>query len=129
MSIHDLSRTYTDNDLLEFINKYNRRFNRIIEYIKSNEKIIFIRNDVIDDNSRHAFIDTILKINPKCNFTLVIIDNNKENYAGIFKYKYCLYIKLNIDIPIIPDWTTNFLNWNNIFQDIENNISLGLINI
>jgi len=39
-SIHDLPISYTDNDILDFIDKYTRRFNRIIEYIKSNEKFV-----------------------------------------------------------------------------------------
>lgn len=121
-SIHDVSREFTDNDILEFINKYKRRFNRIIEYIKSDEKIYFIRNGGIDDYSRQKFIETIFKINPNCNFVLIVIDNNSENDISNIKYDHCLYINLNFDIPIIPDWTTEYFNWSKIFLDIENNI-------
>lgn len=39
VSIHDMPINYTDNNVFEFINKYERRFNRIIEYIKSNKKL------------------------------------------------------------------------------------------
>jgi hypothetical protein len=39
ISIHDLYKDFKDNDMVEFISKYKSRFNRIIEYIKSNEKI------------------------------------------------------------------------------------------
>jgi hypothetical protein len=39
ISIHDLPINYTDNEILDFIDKYSRRFNRIVEYIKSNKKL------------------------------------------------------------------------------------------
>jgi hypothetical protein len=120
VSIHDLLRDYSDNDILDFINKYKRRFERIIKYIKSDEKIYFIRNDRVDDNTIDKFIETILDINPNCNFAIVIIDNDKENNSEFFKYEHCLYIKLNI--PPESDWTTSYLNWEKIFSFIENNI-------
>ena len=63
-----------------------------------------------------------MKINPDCNFAIVVIDNNKENTEIILKYDHCLYMKLNIDTPTTPDWTTDYLNWEKIFLDIENNI-------
>ena len=123
VSLHDLPKNYTNDDIINFINKYKRRFNRIIEIIKSNEKIYFIRDDEsdFDDNIRNKFIETILKINPNCNFTIVVINNNKTNDNGIFKYKNCLYFKLNINPTISIDWTKTYLNWEKIFLDIEKN--------
>ena len=129
VSIHDLLRDYTDSDVFEYIDKYKRRYDRIMEYIKSDEKICFIRDDssnsnsVVDNNNiRQKFVETILKINPNCKFTLVIIDNKNENDSEILKYDHCLHIKLNINPPKYPGWTTTFLNWEKIFSDIENNI-------
>jgi hypothetical protein len=124
VSIHDLPINYTDNDLLIFIDKYTRRFNRIIEYIKSNEKICFIRLGHTSDNDINKFIETIKKINADCDFNLVVIHNDKNNNTEIIKQKNLLYIKLNIDNPKDNnnDWTMQYLNWNNIFLDIENNI-------
>ncbi len=123
VSIHDIPINYTDNDIFEFINKYTRRFNRIIEYIKSNEKICFIRFGYINNDQAKKFIETIKKINSDCDFTLVVIDNCKKNNTEILKQKNLLYIKLNIvETETEPDWRTEFLNWNNIFLDIENNI-------
>ena len=122
VSIHDLKINFTNNDILEFIDKYKRRFNRIIKYIKSDEKIYFIRTGSVYNYTQQKFIKTILKINPNCNFSLIIIDNNKNNINNILKSVHCLYIKLNIDIPKPLDWTQTYLNWNKIFLDIENNI-------
>ena len=123
VSIHDLGKNYTDNDVLDFIDKYSRRFKRIIEYIKSNEQICFIRIGYVSCDEIYKFIETIKKINSNCNFTIVVIDNNKQNKPEIIKQHNLLYIKLNVNIPIEEfDWTLQFLNWNNIFLDIEKNI-------
>lgn len=130
VSVHDVPRNFTKKDILDFIDKYKRRFDRIIKYIKSEEKIYFIRNDSIDaftkqnidEYTRQTFIDTILKINPKCNFALVIIDNNTINTPGIIKYDHCLHIKINYPIPSTYHWTKEHLQWGKIFSDIKNNI-------
>lgn len=123
VSIHDIINDFSDEAILNFIDKYKRRFERIIEYIKSDEHIYFIRASNIDNEIQQKFIETILNINPKCNFTLIVIDNNKKNDTNIFKDKNLLYIKLNIEASNTkPDWETNFLNWEKIFLDIENNI-------
>ena len=121
-SIHDLPINYTDNDILDFIDKYKRRFNRIIEYIKSNKKICFVRYDSISNLEIDNFIETITKINPNCDFTLVVIDNNKNNQNVLIKKKNLLYMKLNINIPKRYNWRQQFLNWEKIFLDIEKNI-------
>jgi hypothetical protein len=122
VSIHDILCDFTDKDILDFIEKYKRRFNRIIEYIKSDEKIYFVRFGSIDNYSQQKFVETILKINPDCNFAIVVIDNNKENNVCILKDDHCLYMKLNIDEPTPQDWTTEYLNWDLLFLEIENNI-------
>ena len=122
VSIHDLPIKYNNNDVIGFIDTYTRRFKRIIEYIKSNKKICFIRCGYISYDEINKFIETIKKINNECDFTLVVIDNNKKNNTEILKQANLLYIKLNIDRPQVDDWTTQFLNWNKVFLDIENNI-------
>lgn len=121
-SVHDLPLEYTDNDTVEFINKYKRRFNRIIEHIKSDEKIYFVRNGSVCENDRLEFNKTIQNINPKCNFALVVIDNDTKSANEILKYDHCLYIKLNIKRLPSSDWTTSDLDWEKIFLNIENNI-------
>lgn len=122
ISIHDINPEYIDSDIFEFIDKYKRRFNRIIEYIMSEEHIHFIRVGYVNTGDQEKFIQTILKINPNCKFTLVVIDNNKTNMPGISKYNKCLIIKLNIEEPLIFDWKRDYLNWESIFLDIENNM-------
>lgn len=122
-SIHDIPKNYTKNDIIQFIKKYKRRMNRILQYIKSNEKLCFLRygGDGITNNQVDRFIKGIKKINPKCNFTLVII-TNKEN-INLLKKKHLLTIPLNIDIPKNTNWKLQYLNWDkNIFSVIENKL-------
>ncbi len=122
VSLHDIPLIYTDNDIFNFIDKYSRRYNRLIECIKSKEKICFIRNGFANNNEIDKFIETIKSINSNCDFTLVIIHNDKKNNTEILKQKNLLFIKLNIDTPQESDWTQQFLNWDNILSDIEQNI-------
>jgi hypothetical protein len=116
-SIHDVNLHYTDNDILKFIDKYKRRYTRIINYIQSKEKIYFIRVGSVDSYSQQKFIAAILKLNPKCDFDLIVIDNNINYLPSTIKTPHCLYIKLNID-PL-DDWTCSYLNFKKIFSDTE----------
>lgn len=121
-SIHDMPKYYKKNDIINFIEKYTRRFNRIIQYIKSNEKLCFIRYGKISNNQVDQFINIIKKINPKCNFTLIVI-TNKEN-INLVEKKHLLTIPLHIDIPKNGDWKLQYLNWDkNIFSVIEDKLS------
>jgi len=110
ISIHDLKKEFNNDDIFEFIEKYRRRYNRIIEHIKSDRKLCFLKYGSVNEELQNKFIETILKINPKCNFHLVIIDNNKSNVNSITKSDHKLYIKLNVENPAISDWTTSYLN-------------------
>jgi hypothetical protein len=120
-SVHEDPNDLSDTAILNFIDKYTRRFNRIIEYIKSDEKIYFLRYTNVKDDDKKRFIETILKINPQCNFALVVIDVN-DYINGISKIDHCLDIKIANDIKRYTEWTTSFLDWKQIFIDIENNI-------
>ena len=116
-SIHDVKLDYTNTDILEFIDKYIRRYTRIIQYIQSKEKIYFIRNGSVDLCTQQKFIDAILKINSKCNFDLIVIDNKTTHLPNTIKTPHCLYIKLNVEPT--DDWTCSYLNFEKIFADVE----------
>ena len=63
------------------------------------------------------FVAAILKLNPKCDFDLIVIDDKSQSTSTI-RMSHCLYIKLNV-IPIENDWTCSYLNFEQIFLDIE----------
>lgn len=117
--IHDVKIDFTDEDILEFIEKYRRRFLRIITYIKGNDKIVFCRYGNINTKEKLAFIEQIKKINPECNFCLVSINSNQD--ADSIK-KEENFLEINIQKPEVPyeyDWKTSYLDWKKIFIDIE----------
>jgi hypothetical protein len=121
-SIHDLRRNYNDRDLEEFIEKYKRRFLRIINYIKNNEKIYFIRYEedkIMSYDEKDRFINIIKKINENCDFYLIFIGNQdtkrENNYLELNKNNFKIKNK-----DIKDDWRTDFLDWVGIFNIIHN---------
>lgn len=119
VSIHDVPAKFTNKDIIEFIDKYKRRYERIINYIKSSEKIVFIRCNNEPKELIDKFITTILTINPACNFTIVFISRNTHGHS-ILKDKHCLIIETSPTSSITPDWTLNNYDWCRIFSDIKN---------
>jgi hypothetical protein len=117
VSVHDVKVDFNDTDILEFIDTYKRRWNRILTYIRSQEKIYFIRFGPVTPSNQLQFITTILKLNPKCNFELVVIDNTAFK-IGYLRTKHCLY--LNLNVAKVDDWTCSYLNWELLFSFIEN---------
>ena len=115
--VHDLPINMKDQDVYEFIEKYKRRFKRMIDYINGKEKIIFLRYGSITDVEKNKFIEVIQKINPQCNFVLVSI-KIEQNENQIKKEDF--FLEINLTTKYQPnDWKSNFLDWKQIFADIE----------
>lgn len=104
---------------MEFIEKYRRRFLRIITYIKGNDKIVFCRHGDINLNQKCAFIEQIKKINPDCNFCLVSINSNKDADSIRKEENFIEINKQKPEVPYEYDWTTSYLDWKKIFIAIE----------
>ena len=119
ISIHDVNSIYTDADICNFVEKYKRRFARIIEYINSNEKIYFIRYDKINNDQKLKFIETIKRINNPCDFELIAIKPNQNNSDIKVEQNYK---EINLQIieveKEIEDWTYSHWDWKNIFDEI-----------
>ncbi len=118
VSIHDLHVRYKKTDVDNFIDKYKRRFKRLIDLIQENEKIYFIRHGEITQEQKKLFIDTILKINPNCNFALVSVFealvyemNESEHF---FEFKITSKSNKNQD-----DWTSSYLDWGKVFKNLS----------
>jgi len=121
ISIHDISINTCDKDIYDFIDTYKRRYNRIIDLIKSNKKLYFIRLfGFVNNHTKNTFIQTIKNINPDCNFTLVSINLNR-NSNSINKSEHFLEINV-IDQRSTTDWTQSHLDWTHIFYNIQNNV-------
>ena len=121
ISIHDIPIEYNLTDIEYFIDKYVRRYNRIIEHIKYNKSVIyFIRNGDITISQKKVFIKNIYDINPLCNFKLVeLIDDCDSESIELFEN----VITLNLQDYKIKncednDWKQSHFDWNKIFNDI-----------
>ena len=122
-AIHDIHRKNFDkNDIQECSDKYIRRARRIIEYIKGVEPIVFLRFNDINPEQRQAFIKNVLHINPKCDFTLVSI-NEYANHHSVIKKKHSIEINLyiqNIKQLHKQDWSSSYIQWKSIFKLLDN---------
>jgi hypothetical protein len=118
ISIHDIGIEISEKDIMDFIDKYKRRYDRIIDYIKGSEKIYFIRYGNIDENNKNRFIQNIKRINPSCDFALINIKICQESNT-IIKGENYLEINLTDTLVNNREWTTSDLNWEKIFNDIK----------
>lgn len=118
ISIHDIPVKPSDKDIIDFIDKYKRRYARMINIINSNEKVYFIRHGNIDDENKQLFIDTIYSINKNCNFTLVIIKEN-QFIDTINRSRNLLEINVTSKPDLVKDWTTDWMDWKSFFSVIK----------
>jgi hypothetical protein len=116
-SLHDVSSNHTNKQVNELIKRLIRRYNRLINLIKNNNlKIYFIRNGEITNMEKNIFINSIIKINPNCNFKLVeccdSIKQNSKYYKNINLNNFKLH-------NVKSDWKLSQYNWKSIINNIR----------
>ena len=122
VSIHDIPVSYDSSHINNFIEKYKRRYNRIIETILNNTSVIyFIRKGKITPDKKNIFIKNIKNINSKCKFKLVELLEQKTTNNYFISEKY--FISVNLDNyrikPVRDSWKSDCWNWKQIFSDIS----------
>lgn len=121
-SIHDIPISYNSSHINNFIEKYKRRYNRIIKAILNNTSVIyFIRKGQITETEKNIFINNIQNINPNCEFKLVeLLEQGTNNNYFIFE-RY--FISVNLDNyrikPVRDKWISDCWDWKQIFSDIS----------
>lgn len=98
ISHHDLLKIYTDLDYNNLIDKYKRRYHRLINSIKEEDKIYFIRYGIEDSNNIKYFIYTINRINPNLDVHFINVNydsNNLDNNNINNSIKNYYYINFN----------------------------------
>ena len=122
-SPHDISIDFSDEEVLQFIDRYKRRLDRIVKAIKGPDKIFFCQssNNPISKDQKHRFINAVQSINENCKFTLVsVIHEQEEN--KMLKEDFFLEIKLNgrmTDENLPNYWTFSHIKWWSVFKKIE----------
>jgi len=130
LSHHDI-KIYCKNIGIQigtFIEKYKRRYDRLINNIITNDKkIIFIQNqnETIEESEKKQFVESILNINKTCNFYVAFLVCDKENSELIsVKNKYSItinirkFIKDDLTDIDIHHWTKPQYDWAKIFNFI-----------
>lgn len=91
ISHHDLIINYTDQDFNQFIEKYIRRYNRIINYLKTEDKIFFIRYGSEEEKNIIQFFNIIKEINPNLEiFFINIVYDPYDKIVEVFDKNYTL---------------------------------------
>ena len=121
-SIHDIPVSYDSSHINNFIEKYKRRYNRIIKTILNIKSVIyFIRKGKITHAEKNIFIKNIQNINSKCEFKLVELLEQKTTNNYFISEKY--FISVNLDNyrikPVRDNWKSDCWNWKQIFNDIS----------
>ena len=132
LSHHDLpvKSKLTDNDIEMFLDKYKRRFHRMMDIIRGNDMIYFIRSGDVNIYEMDEFIKNIQQIHPNCKFCLVSLSSeNPDKEIKIFENENH-FLKLNFVYFKIPhdkiteehkkeqEWTRPFYYWKDIFSTI-----------
>jgi hypothetical protein len=126
ISHHDLKKIYDETDYKNFINKYMRRYYRLIEDIKNEDKIFFIRYKSENDQLIDKIIEKILLINPSLKIFFIVVDYNEidqniyRNYIYINFYENNKNIDYNIDLY----YRTLEYNWKSVYNVIFNNLDI-----
>jgi predicted Zn-dependent protease len=117
-----------NDNLIEFINKYKRRHERLINLINTNSKLYFICYIIniyeFDLNDFNIFDEILKSINKNINYKLIVlVEDNDKTYTYVL---YENYVKINIikylkkDVNSKDfDWIKSQYDWKSIFELIQ----------
>jgi hypothetical protein len=105
-----------DNSVIE---TFQKRINRLTEYLSvTNDEIIFVRT-VMEDNEielLNNFINTIQNVYPKLKFRLFLVYDNKNLDEVILKYNEYAYVVNSIMTTLDQNATTNPISYYSLFN-------------
>jgi len=121
ISHHDLKNNYSEKDYVDFIEKYKRRYYRLIHDIKNEDKIFFIRYGLENESIINSFIDRIKILNPSLKVYFIIVDYNENNeYINNSNYTYINFYNYKENINYSEDlfFRTMEYNWKVVYNTI-----------
>jgi hypothetical protein len=116
---HDLKEGSSKEDIINFTQKYQRRYHRLIDIISTVNDICFIHHGSYNQNDIDEFCEKIRLINPKLDFKVIIID--KENSVNNYSCDHTICVRENSFIKSQPSqdehwWKFNHIDWVKIFN-------------
>lgn len=130
-SLHDLPWSLNRDVCVKlFVERYTRRYLRLLEFIRNNTDICFIHwvsknAATIDEHDVMTFHALIKKISPACKFKLVLLFESQpvsEQVANLTNLVDSFVICIDTTEYVLdhpehgPGWTQCHLNWTNIFE-------------
>ena len=127
ISHHDLKKMYDENDYKNFIEKYIRRYYRLIDDIKREDKIFLIRYKSENDQIINYIIERILLMNPLLKVYFIVVDYNEKDENIYRNYIYINFYEnnKNIDSDIDLYYRTLEYNWKLVYDIIINNLDIN----
>lgn len=131
ISHHDLKENHSSNEYNLFIEKYKRRYNRLINDLNTENKIFFIRYGIENKNDIFNFINKVNSINSKLDiyFINIIYDENNFLYDDdLLKLNNFYLVNFYYHNDINFKYNDNFFykvqefNWKIIYNIIYNNL-------
>lgn len=125
---HDIKyKEYTEPELnsklIEFIDKYKRRYDRLIELIKMDEKLCFIYhilNCDFDYDDTNIFNTILISINKNIDYILILLVEDKDD-TNIYSI-HTNYVKINLNFFVSKEkrtWENLGYDWEKIFKLIN----------
>lgn len=119
-SIHDLPRSYTNEQYNEFINKLHRRWYRLIEAIRSGKYIIFIHycsTVCLTQLQVDEFFSHLNKINNNHNCQLVQCYFRKEDIEVVSRERFHTFNFAEHHVKGESDyWAKDIYDWKSLFD-------------
>jgi len=131
ISHHDLKENYSKNEYNLFIEKYKRRYNRLINDICIENKIFFIRYGIENKNNIFNFINIVRKKNPNLTIYFINIIYDENNYLydndlleldNFYLINFYNYIDINFKYNDDFFYRVQEFNWKIIYDIIYNNL-------
>ncbi len=129
ISHHDLKENYNMEDYKEFIEKYKRRYYRLIECLKTENKIFFIRFGDEKLFQFQEFIRIVKEINPLCEFYIInlIYDENNtmqnDDIPNLYIINFYYFLEKNIIYNDDLYFRTIQFNWKIVYNLILNHLN------
>lgn len=128
-SHHDLPSHFNEDDILELKNKYIRRYNRLINYIESQDKIFFLRYGNENYQSINSFYQYIIDLNPYLTVYFIHLDYSDDNYnsqviydninfENYFYFNFANYISDDIIYNDDLFFKTLQYDWKTLYEDV-----------
>ena len=129
ISHHDLPSHFNEVDILELKNKYIRRYNRLINYIESQDKIFFLRYGNESCDLINNFYKYVRDLNPYLTVYFIHLDYSDDNhisqiiydnihFENYFYFNFANYISDDIIYDDDLFFKTLQYDWKSLYEDV-----------